>query len=599
MDSVSIPAILSLSFALGLFHALDADHIMAVSVLSAKNRLSQNRQAVAARTLGYCLKWAIGHGGMLLAIGLLPLTTGYRLSATITMMAEKAIGLLLIGLGAWLVWKVLSGGIHFHFHRHGSVHHIHLNEETNAAHPHQPVLVGMIHGVAGGASVLALIPVLGASNPSIQQWVGISYLLLFSLGVLVSMMVFGLFFGQLQTWLTRFGSRVYRITRLMVGFFVDGVRSLLVGPVVTMRQESEERIGPLRSGYTTGACATATSLAAAKLLLSGQISQHIEIYLPRGEQVRFRLTECSIAQDGLGYASTVKDGGDDPDATHGATVFAKVALPDRSGIRLHAAEGVGTVTNEGLSIPVGEPAINPVPRQMIHEHLQALAKTMDYRGGFEVHIGIKDGEKIALKTMNGRLGIVGGLSILGTTGIVRPFSCAAYIASIHQGIDVAYANGATRIAAVTGSTSERYVQQVLNFDDMAIVEMGDFAGAVFKHLRKVPIRKMALCGGFGKLSKLAAGHTSLHSKNSSIDFRFIAEIAQRLGAESALLEHIRGCNTSLQALALSQEQGIPVADEISRMAGETARANVKRMIEVDVYCLNKSGQLVGTALSGT
>ena len=363
-----------------------------------------------------------------------------------------------------------------------------------------------------------------------------------------------------------------------------------------MREETPENKKKLRSGFTTGACATATSLAAATLLLLGKKSLISSIELPKGQPVDFELTDCIRLGAQRAKASTIKDAGDDPDATHGATVFAEVELNKEYGVRFYAAQGVGTVTRDGLSIAVGEAAINPVPRKMMTEHLQGLAEECGYTGGFEVSIGVVNGEKIALKTMNGRLGIIGGLSILGTTGIVRPFSCAAYIASIHQSIDVAHANGVVEIAASTGSTSEAAIKAHLGLDDMALVEMGDFAGAALKHLRKVPMKKLTVCGGFGKMSKMAAGHYSLHSHDSSIDFGFLAQLARELGADETLAHNILQSNTSLQALKLCQEQSIELANKISQLAKQTALRVSKNKIDIDVYCVSKSGEIVGNSL---
>ncbi len=363
-----------------------------------------------------------------------------------------------------------------------------------------------------------------------------------------------------------------------------------------MREETAEQKTKLRSGYTTGCCATATSLAAATLLLAEHRNLSTVIELPRGQVVSFDLKSCEQLNTTQARASIIKDAGDDPDATHGATVFAEVHLSSQTGIRFHAAEGVGTVTKEGLSIAVGEPAINPVPRKMMLEHLSALIDDTHYEGGLDVHIGVEDGERIALKTMNGRLGIVGGLSILGTTGIVRPFSCAAYIASIHQSIDVAHANGFSHIAASTGSTSEAYIKQRLDLPDSALVEMGDFVGAVFKHLRKVPMSKLSLCGGFGKMSKLAAGARSLHSHDSSIDFNFLAEQAEILGANNKVMQQIKEANTSLQALDIAQNNDLPLGDSISQLARQQALSATKQALQIDVYCINKTGNCIGTAL---
>ena len=360
-----------------------------------------------------------------------------------------------------------------------------------------------------------------------------------------------------------------------------------------MREETPESRRKLRSGFTTGACATATSLAAARLLLNNISRDCASIQLPRGKIVEFKLEQCQRLGSSRAISSTIKDAGDDPDVTHRATIFAEVELSSAQGVRFHAGEGVGKVTRDGLSIAVGEAAINPVPRQMMTEHLTQLADESGYNGGFEVYIGVIDGEKIALKTMNGRLGIVGGLSILGTTGIVRPFSCAAYIASIHQGIDVAHANGINHIAASTGSTSESYIQQKLGLDDMALIEMGDFIGAVLKHLKQSPIPKLTICGGFGKISKLAAGNSSLHSHDSSIDFEFLAGLAAELGSDRVLINRIKQSNTSLEALKFCQAEAIPLADKICELARDSALLIAKTAVEIDVYCVDKKGSCVG------
>ncbi len=361
-----------------------------------------------------------------------------------------------------------------------------------------------------------------------------------------------------------------------------------------MRKETSEGKHKLRSGYTTGACATATALAAARLLLTGKSCHNMSILLPRGQHVEFKLTHCRQLSVNSARADTIKDAGDDPDATHGATVFSVVELSDRPGIRFHAEKGVGTVTRPGLSIGIGEPAINPVPRKMISEHLQETADEQKFKGGFEVSVGVENGEKIALDTMNSRLGIIGGLSILGTTGIVRPFSCAAYIASIHQSIDVATANNITHIAAATGSTSESFAQNQLGMDEMAIVEMGDFAGAVLKHLRKVSIDKLTICGGFGKVSKLASGNQSLHSKDSSIDFKFLMKHAAELGGNKQLLERIASSNTSLEALQYCQQHNIPLGHRICELARDHALAVCHNSCDIEVYAIRKDGSYVGS-----
>ena len=366
-----------------------------------------------------------------------------------------------------------------------------------------------------------------------------------------------------------------------------------------MWPESDEQHKPLRTGLTTGACATACSVAAAQLLLKGEASGCVSITLPRGKTVELTIETCRRLGS-RASASTIKDAGDDPDATHGATVFVELALTDQTGIVFKAGDGVGTVTKDGLLLPKGEPAINPVPRQMISEHLLQMAGSIDYAGGFEVTVGIENGETIALKTMNPRLGILGGLSILGTTGIVRPYSCAAWIASIYQGIDVALANNVTHLAATTGSSSERAIQQHYDLSDTALIEMGDFAGAVLKHVRKstalpTPVAKLSLCGGFGKITKLANGHMDLNSRSSSIDFEQMAGIACKLGASAQLQNKIRSANTSIEAMNLCAAENLDIVSVICERAHGFARSIVPETIELEVWAIDRHGQFVGSA----
>ena len=363
-----------------------------------------------------------------------------------------------------------------------------------------------------------------------------------------------------------------------------------------MRDETPEQPAPLRTGLTTGSCASATSLAAAQLLLAGLASEHVDITLPKGQQVTMPLVFCRLfAGDNCAEAGTVKDAGDDPDVTHGAIVFARVRLLTEPGVRFLAGPGVGTITRAGLALSIGEPAINPVPRKMMTDHLSVLAKEHGYGGGFEVSIGVENGAELAFKTMNPRLGIVGGLSILGTTGIVRPFSCSAYIASIHQGIDVARANGYAHIAACTGNQSEDAMRLHYNLPDIALIEMGDFVGAVLKHLRRAPVEKLSLCGGFGKISKLAAGHMDLHSRNSSIDLPQLATWAASAGASTTLQEAMRDANTSQEALLLAHEQRVPLGHIVCEHARQFALSVVPEGIGVECFAIDRQGRIVGVA----
>src|SRR5438552_2314385 len=268
---------------------------------------------------------------------------------------------------------------------------------------------------------------------------------------------------------------------------------------------AREESPPLRRGWTTGACAAAASRAAFSAMVTGRFPDPVAIRLPRGGSAAFPLALAELS--GIGArAGVVKDAGDDPDITHGALIIAETAwTAPGSGIGFAAGEGVGTVTRAGLSLAIGEPAINPAPRALIRDVLiEAAAEIGVPPPDVTVKITIPGGGRLAEKTMNARLGIVGGLSILGTTGIVVPYSCASWIHSIHRGIDVARAAGLDHIAAATGATSERAVQRLYDFPDHALIDMGDFVGGTLKYLRRHPVERLTIAGGFAKLAKLAA-----------------------------------------------------------------------------------------------
>jgi len=247
--------------------------------------------------------------------------------------------------------------------------------------------------------------------------------------------------------------------------------------------------GPLRRGWTTGACATAATKAAFTALLTGEFPDPVEILLPKGDRPSFAIAKRSRGKN-WAMAGIIKDAGDDPDVTHLAMIVAKVrALPSRSGVLFKAGEGVGTVTKAGLPVPVGEPAINPVPRQLMAEVIEEVAVAHGAEPDVEIEISVPGGEELAKQTWNPRLGIVGGISILGTTGVVHPFSCSAWIASIHRGIDVIRAAGVGHAAACTGSTTEDAVRKLYGLPDFAFIDMGDFAGGTAASDREADPRR--------------------------------------------------------------------------------------------------------------
>jgi cobalt-precorrin-5B (C1)-methyltransferase len=352
--------------------------------------------------------------------------------------------------------------------------------------------------------------------------------------------------------------------------------------------------GPLRRGWTTGACATAATRAAYTALVTGHFPDPVTVVLPRGGHAAFALTEEELGPE-FARAAVVKDAGDDPDVTHGALVVATVRRgPIGSGITFRGGAGVGTVTKPGLPLAVGEPAINPVPQQMMRDAVLEAARAHGGETDVIVEISVPDGEALAKRTWNPRLGIVGGISILGTTGIVIPYSCSAWIHSIHSGIDVARASGIRHVAGCTGSTSERSVQRLYGLPTLALIDMGDFAGGMLKYLRAHPLPKLTIAGGFAKLSKLAAGHLDLHSGRSRIEAAWLAERLSELGAATALVEKARAANTALEVMDEATAAGIDIAGTIAGMARQTAIKTLAGAdIAVEVLVFDRKGRLVG------
>ncbi|MEW5422848.1 cobalt-precorrin-5B (C(1))-methyltransferase [Amorphus sp. 3PC139-8] len=351
--------------------------------------------------------------------------------------------------------------------------------------------------------------------------------------------------------------------------------------------------GPLRRGWTTGSCATAAAKIAYVGWRTGDFPAMVPITLPSGDRPTFAAACHGAAEDGA-WAGVVKDAGDDPDVTHGALVTATVrAAPPGVGVVFEAGEGVGTVTRPGLPLAVGEPAINPVPRKMIATAISEAATETGGPSDVVVAIGIRDGARIAEKTLNPRLGILGGLSVLGTTGIVVPFSCAAWIHSIYRGIDVARAERLTHIAGSTGATSEAAVQRLYDLPDIALIDMGDFAGGMLKYLRRHPVERITIAGGFAKIVKLGQGLLDLHSRSGRVDFDWLAERVGEAGGDAALVAAAREANTANQVLEEARQADVPVGDLIAGRAWETAaRALRDEAMALEVAIFDRKGVLV-------
>ncbi len=368
----------------------------------------------------------------------------------------------------------------------------------------------------------------------------------------------------------------------------------------------------LRTGYTTGACAAAAAKAALLALLTGRLPDKVRIMLPGGERPVFALahTVRGEAEGGTSWAEAgiVKDAGDDPDVTHGALIITRVRpLPQGSGLVFRAGEGVGTVTLPGLPLSVGEPAINPGPRLMIREALQEAveeaAKKAPGTGSMpnfsaedlEITVSIPGGEELAKKTMNARLGIVGGLSVLGTSGIVRPYSCAAWVASIREGVDVARALGLEHIVGATGRTSEEAARERFGLPEQALIDMGDFAGGLLKYVRTHPVPRLTIAGGPAKLAKLGQGMLDLHSKRGRVNMAELAEWLPEYVPEEVRWA-VAQAHSVAAAIAAAERAGIDLPAIIARRALATMRAVLRDApVRVDVLVVARDGRVLAEA----
>lgn len=351
---------------------------------------------------------------------------------------------------------------------------------------------------------------------------------------------------------------------------------------------AENETSALRRGWTTGACATAATKSALHALLTGSFLDPVTITLPKGEQPAFAL--CREDLNAVS-ATIIKDAGDDPDVTHGAAITATITRNNKgTGITFHAGDGVGTITKPGLPLPVGEPAINPIPRKMMAQEVNTLCAIHNCPPDFAITISIDNGQNLATKTWNPRLGILGGLSVLGTTGIVVPFSCSAWIHSIHRGIDVARATGITHIAGATGSTSESAVQKAYDLDDYALIDMGDFVGGMLKYLREHPVERVTIAGGFAKICKLAQGAMDLHSGRSQVDFDWLANQAKQAGAAPHLQSQIISANTAKQAREIALASNIDLAAIVAEEAKVQAQKTLRDApIDLDIFVIDREG----------
>lgn len=358
----------------------------------------------------------------------------------------------------------------------------------------------------------------------------------------------------------------------------------------------------LRKGFTTGTSAAASALAAATFLFTGKRPRSVVVRLPGGSSLAIPVKRVSAGADGA-RAVVIKDAGDDPDATNGAEIVATVSLMERktaSGrprISIAGGEGVGRVTKPGLAVTPGRPAINPVPLKMIRGALRSFFVEAKIAPSVKVVVSVPRGVEIAKKTMNARLGILGGISILGTTGIVEPLSLRAYTDSIRCAISVAVAGGLHGVVFSTGRSSEKAIEKFMALPETAFVLTGDHMGfALDEAARRKEIKHVTLAGQFGKFTKLAAGHFETHCADSSVDMEFLKNLARGEGAGEALLEKIGNANTAREVFFMLKASGLDGAiEKVSLLVRQNASHYFPRGVNVRAVLVGYDHNVEATA----
>ena len=370
------------------------------------------------------------------------------------------------------------------------------------------------------------------------------------------------------------------------------------GPELTepdLPRTAKVRPKALRTGWTTGTCASAAAKAATTALRDQAPQQNVDVGLPSGRRVSFAVESCTF-DAARATAVVVKDAGDDPDVTHGAHLTATVRWRTEAGIVLEGGEGVGIVTKPGLGIDVGEPAITTTPRAMI---TQAVAEVTDLaKRGVLVILSVPGGEKMARKTTNARLGILGGISILGTTGIVRPFSTASWRASVEQAVSVMAAQGERTVVLCTGGRTEKGAMALLpDLAEVCFVEVGDFTGAALRRALAEGLDRVIFVGMAGKLAKLAAGVLMTHYTRSKVDLGLLGDITVAAGGSAAMAAEVSAANTGRHAYEIWQREGLlrPAGDELCRRVRSVLLRAGQGKLDADVAMVDFSGARVVAA----
>lgn len=352
--------------------------------------------------------------------------------------------------------------------------------------------------------------------------------------------------------------------------------------------------GKMRTGYTTGTSATAGAKAGVLAILNQEKIGFIDVTLPKKSKIQIKIEKCEFDNQSA-HCYVIKDGGDDPDVTHGAEIHTNVSLTTNVGkIEIDGGDGVGRVTKPGLGLEVGSAAINPTPKKMITENITEIAQDILKKNGIKVLVSVPKGKELAPKTDNPRLGILGGISILGTSGIVVPYSTASFAASIRQSIDVTIAMGNDTVVLTTGGRSEDYARSIITLPDHCFVQMGDFSGYTVQQCAKKGIKKAYVAGFIGKLTKMGMGVKQTHVKGSKVDMEFLAELAQKCNASGDTIQEIKKANTARHVFEIVSAKNLKgYFDLVCAQVYNQLRKHSEEKFDIDVIMFDFDGNTIG------
>lgn len=355
----------------------------------------------------------------------------------------------------------------------------------------------------------------------------------------------------------------------------------------------EEEKTKLKTGFTTGSSATAASKAALLSIINQKKIKNVDILLPKRSYIQIPIHSCEFESE-KAKCSVIKNGGDDPDVTHGAEIIVELSFTEKiNQVDIDGGEGIGIVTKPGLGLEINKPAINPIPKKMIIENLREVGKEILLEKGIRVVISVPKGKELGPKTDNPRLGITNGISILGTSGIVIPFSTAAYAASIRQNLDVAIAMGNHTVVLTTGGRSEDFAKKMVDLPEHCFVQIGDFSGYAIQQCGRKDIKKAYVVGFIGKLAKMAAGVKQTHVKGSKVDMSFLAGLAQKCNANESVIQDIKKANTARHVSEIIQENKVEGFFDL--ICGETykhMKKHSEEKVPIDVVLFDFEGNIL-------